>query len=118
MAKSRSDRPRILAFGRGLHPGVSTLRHFDGPRSQEFARALLDWAKDGSNLCANAVQRSLIEALEAESLADLLSLESVTRFLAAWSEYRIEDANDAPRCALPHLGLLADPSIFAQVERY
>jgi hypothetical protein len=112
----RSHHPRILAFARGLHPGVSTLRHFDEPRSHDLARALLDWAKDGSDLCVNAVQRSLLQVLGAESLSDLLSLESVTRFLAAWSEFRIHDVNDAPRRALPHLGLLADPELFAHAD--
>jgi len=112
----RAQHSRILAFARGLHPGVSTLRHFDEPKSHDLARALLDWAKDGSRFCANNVQRSLLEALRAESLGSLLSLESVTRFLAAWSEFRVQDANDAPRRALPHLGLLADPDIFANAN--
>ncbi|MEN3369532.1 MAG: segregation ATPase FtsK/SpoIIIE, family [Verrucomicrobiota bacterium] len=112
----RAQHPQILAFARGLHPGVSTLRHFDEPKSHDLARALLDWAKDGSRFCANNVQRSLLEALGAESLGSLLSLESVTRFLAAWSEFQIQDANNAPRRALPHLGLLADPDIFVKAN--
>jgi len=112
----RSHHPRILAFARGLHPGVSTLRHFDEPRSHDLACALIDWAKESSGLCANQVQRSLLGALGVKSLSDLLSLESVTRFLAAWSEFRTSDVNDAPRRALPHLGLLADPELFINVD--
>lgn len=112
----REHHPRILAFARGLHPGVSTLRHFDEPRSHDLAKALVEWAKDGPRFCANSVQRALLESLGADSLGDLLSLESVTRFLSAWSEFRIEDANDAPRRALPHLGLFADPDLFARAD--
>lgn len=112
----RAHHPHILAFARGLHPGVSTLRHFNEPRSHDLARALLDWAKDGSRFCANAVQHSLLEVLGAESLDDLLSLESVTRLLAAWSAFRNHDANDAPRRALPHLGLFTDPKLFVNSD--
>lgn len=102
-AEWRNDRahhPRILAFARGLHPGVSTLRHFDEPRSHDLARALLEWAKDGSRFCANSVQRSLLESLGAESLGDLLSLESVTRFLrhGASSETRMSTTLRAAHC--------------------
>ncbi|HVG11034.1 MAG TPA: AAA family ATPase [Thermoanaerobaculia bacterium] len=113
---ARGNNPHILAFARGFHPGVSTLRHFDEPRSHDLALALLEWAKDGSRFCANAAQRSLLEALSSGPFNELLSLESTSRFLAAWSIYQTRDANSAPSLALPHLGLIADPDLLAQAD--
>ncbi len=114
----RANNPNIIAVARGWHPGVSTLKHFEAARSRDLVQALLEWALANNRFCANGAQRELIEVLRrTESLADIQSLESVTSFLAAWSAARAANQNDAPRVALPHLGLLGDPALFADVNK-
>ena len=115
---NRSNYPNIIALARGWHPGVSTLKHFERARSHDLVTALLDWALASGLFSSNAIQRELLEALKnSQALGNILSLESVTAFLSEWSGVRTRDANDAPRAALPHLGILADPSVFAHAGK-
>ena len=41
----------------------------------------------------------------------MVSLSSVTDFLATWEDGRVEDELSAPRLALPHLGMLPDRNL-------
>ncbi len=115
-AKWRNDpsgHPKIIALATGRHPGVSTLAHFRTATPREFARALLRWA--GTNeprLPATPPQRDLLEVLaENSSLSPLVSLIRVAEFLATWEGFRTDNALDAPRRALPHLGVLPDRNL-------
>ena len=107
--------PRILAFARGRHPGVHTLRHFAPARSRELARALLlSAAQDAGFTGGRSRHRELLERLaNTPDLEPLRSLETVADFLAAWSQHTVSATDDAPLRALPVLGLLADDQIFA-----
>lgn len=113
---ARENHPHILAFARGLHPGVNTLRHFEEPHSQDLARALLEWAKGESIFCINAAQRDLLEVLGSGPFNELLSLEASSRFLEVWSVLRGSDPDTAPSRALPMLGLLADPDLLVRTD--
>ena len=82
----RANHPNIIALARGWHPGLSTLKHFEQARSRDLVGALIEWAVTSNRFCATGVQRELLNALiNSEALGDILSLESVTGFLEAWS---------------------------------
>lgn len=105
---------RILAFCAGRHPGVHTLQHFTRAGSRELAQALLKWARDQGGFPVSEPQRLLLHELATnQELMPLLSLEAVAEFLAAWQRCGEHDPADAPRRALPALGLYADPQLFS-----
>jgi Holliday junction resolvasome RuvABC ATP-dependent DNA helicase subunit len=108
----RSDHPRIIALARGYNPSVHGLRFFARASSSELARHLLHWARSQTLFRTTPQHRALIEALEtARGLEGLRSLDAIARFLSAWSSHP-QGAIDAPRKALPALGLLEDPRLF------
>ena len=100
----------IIALATGRHPGVSTLAHFPQGSAREFARALLVWAQSPqAGLVSTPAQKRLLEELaENRTLSPLLSLNGIAEFLAAWNAGRTDDPLDAPRNALPRLGVLPD----------
>ncbi len=114
---NRAEYGRILALAKGRHPGVHTLMHFAKARSKELAKAVLQWAKEADDLFVmkdNQPQHHLLHELATSSELELLcSLEAVTAFLTAWADYRQTEPNDAPRKALPALGLFIDPQLLA-----
>ena len=107
-----------MALARGRHPGVSTLAHFPQGDSREFARELLVWARSpAADLASTPPQDALLQALADDpSLSHLISLNGVAEFLATWQDARSENASDAPRRALPRLGLLPDRSLFDEAN--
>ena len=106
--------PCIIALAVGRHPGVSTLAHFPRGSAQDLALKLLRWAYDESDLSVTKAQRELLDALLKESkLAPLISLDAISRFLSAWEKKKEESKIDAPRRALPMLGLLPDDNLLA-----
>ena len=109
-----SNHACIIALATGRHPGVSTLAHFPQGDSREFARDLLRWARQhNAGLVASPPQAALLEALTDDpALSPLVSLNGAAEFLATWMEHRGVDEFDAPRRALPRLGLLPDSSLF------
>lgn len=114
--KRRSHR-RILALARGRHPGVHTLKHFAPPHSWELARSVLDWASANREISSTGAQEKLLDRLaNGSQLKPLRSLEMVADFLSAWNRHRQIDPNDAPRKALPELGLLSDPNLFSDLD--
>ena len=114
---NRRNHRRILALARGRHPGVHTLKHFAPPHSRELARAVLEWAILNGDIASTGAQRNLLQMLaNSLQLEPLRSLELVADFLAAWSQLTQTDPNDAPRQALPQLGLLADPALFTKPD--
>jgi Holliday junction resolvasome RuvABC ATP-dependent DNA helicase subunit len=110
----RSEHPVIISLAHGWHPGVSTLDHFGSAQSKDLTYELLDWAETSGSLAVNDLQVELLRALRSGEIADLLSLDSVSSFLASWFAARDEDTLDAPRSALPQLGLFADPGLFSR----
>lgn len=110
---TREHHRRILAFARGRQEGVHTLKHFANPSSRELAEAVLRWAATNDSFAVSGAQKTFLNVLaDKPNLQTLRSLETVVDFLAAWDEYRAIQPNDAPRKALPHLGLLSDPALF------
>ncbi len=108
----RTRHPRIIALARGYNPSVHGLRFFSRASSGELASYLLNWAETGANFTGTPQHRALLTTLrQSPPLASLRSLEGVSAFLAAWSAAP-EGNIDAPRDALPALGLLADPQLF------
>ena len=108
----REQHPRIIALARGYNPGVHGLRFFSRASSGELATYLLKWAETNAAFTATPQHRSLLETLrQDDALASLRSLEGVSAFLSAWSDAP-PGAIEAPRDALPALGLLADPHLF------
>lgn len=115
---NRRSHPRIIALGMGSHPGVHTLKHFAQPHSKELAAALLDWALICDEFVSTGAQSRLLQTLKiSPELEPLRSLDSLANFFTHWSEYKTQDPNDAPRRALPSLGLLADPNLFSDLEK-
>lgn len=110
----RSEHPVIISLAHGWHPGVSTLDHFGSAQSRDLTYELLDWAETSGSVAVNDLQAELLRALRSGEITDLLSLDSVSSFLASWFAARDEDALDAPRAALPQLGLFADPGLFSR----
>lgn len=108
----RLAHPRIIALARGYNPSVHGLSFFARASSSELAHKLLIWAQKQPEFNATPVHSRLLAALADErDLQGLRSLESVTRFLAAWGAEPTGDI-DAPRVSLPALGLLPDPRLF------
>ena len=117
-AKWRNDpsgHPKIIALATGRYPGVSTLAHFRRGNPREFARELLQWAQTAeAQLASTPPQRNLLEVLEKNSdLSPLVSLTGVAEFLATWKEIRADRKLDAPRRALPRLGILPDRNLLS-----
>lgn len=109
-----SDHPIIIALATGRHPGVSTLAHFPQGDSREFARDLLHWARNPkAELVSTPPQDALLQVLANDAtLSPLVSLNGIAEFLASWKDARAIDEYDAPRGALPRLGLLPDRKLF------
>ena len=105
----------IIALATGRYPGVSTLAHFPQGSARTLATRLLDWAQtDQAELASTPAQQRLLEALaEGRTLSPLVSLNGVAEFLATWNAAQAEDEFDAPRRALPRLGVLPDRNLFA-----
>lgn len=108
----RGEHPRILAFATGYNPSVHGLSFFARASSSKLAGHLLRWAEGQSGFSATPVHNRLLNALARERyLQGLRSLDAVSRFLERWSQAPASDI-DAPRMALPQLGLLPDPRLF------
>lgn len=107
------DHPNIIALAKGRNPGVSTLAHFNRGDTRVFAQDVLRWALNTqSKFASTEPQRNLLKELaENSNLLPLISLVSVANFLETWADYRVIDELNAPRNALPHLGLLADRNV-------
>lgn len=111
----REEHPRIIALARGYNPSVHGLNFFARSSSSELASHLLRWAARQEAFSGTPMHsRLLAELADSEALQGLRSLDAVARFLEAWSAS--EDAADAPRVALPALGLLPDPRLFEGTE--
>lgn len=108
----RDKHPRIIALARGYNPSVHGLRFFSRASSSELAGYLLAWAASQREFIATPQHRNLLTILQSHpSMAPLRSLEGVSNFLATWSSAQVGSI-EAPRDALPALGLLADPQLF------
>lgn len=116
----KKNHKRIVAFAHAQQPGVHTLNHFTRPSSRDLAKNVLEWAhdsKDCKSFVKTGAHKKLLKTLQfSKKLHDLRSLETVCNFLAQWSELSIEYKNDAPRLALPELGLLADPDLLSNLD--
>jgi len=111
---NRSKHKRIIALSVGRQPGVHTLRHFYTPSSKELAKACLSWALGRAEYTNISVQKKLLSVLENSSeLENIITLEAIADYLVAWAINSENNPNDAPRKALPYLGLLYDPQLFA-----
>ena len=105
----------IIALATGRHPGVSTLSHFPRGDARVFSRELLLWArKPQGELASTPPQESLLQVLaENSDLSPLVSLMGVAEFLATWEGERTVNELDAPRRALPRLGILPDRNLLS-----
>ena len=110
--------PNIIALAHGRYPGVSTLAHFPRGNARDFAIALLEWAQtDQAALASTPAQERLLAALaEVRTLSPLVSLNGVAEFLETWKAAQPADALDAPRGALPRLGILPDRNLFGDAD--
>lgn len=110
----RNDReahPRIVALARGYNPSVHGLDFFGRSSSSELAAHLLHWAARQPGFTGTPMHVRLLGELAGNAaLQGLRSLDGVARFLEAWTV--AGDSGDAPRAALPELGLLPDPALF------
>ena len=106
--------PNIIALAAGRYPGVSTLAHFPGGNPRTLATRLLEWAQtDQAELASTPAQKQLLAVLaEGPNLSALMSLNGIAEFLATWKAAQAEDELDAPRRALPRLGILPDRKLF------
>ena len=106
---------QIVALAIGRHPGVSTLKHFPQGESRVIAGMLLRWAQNPeAQLGATSPQRTLLQVLaDDRRLSPLVSLSGVAEFLATWQEAKADDDLDAPRIALPRLGVLPDRNLLS-----
>lgn len=112
----RDQHPRIIALATGYNPSVHGLRFFARATSSELASYLLAWAKSDPAFTATPQHRMLLQALSDQlALKPLRSLDGITAFLEAWSKAPA-GAIDAPREALPALGLLPDPHLFEKPD--
>jgi Holliday junction DNA helicase RuvB len=109
-----SDYPVIVSLAKGWHPGVSTLNHFGTAASSDLTVRLLDWAESKSGLPVNDLQRELLRILAGNEVSKLISLDSICTFLAAWFSRKADAPLEAPRDALPHLGVFSDPALFSK----
>jgi len=108
----RDKHPRIIALARGYNPSVHGLSFFSRASSSELAGYLLAWAANQSEFSGTPQHRNLLTILQSHpSLSPLRSLEGVSNYLASWSSAQVGSI-EAPRDALPALGLLADPQLF------
>lgn len=126
------DHPTIIALATGRHPGVSTLAHFQQGTPRGFALELLKWAQKSSGastpqqatpgstptqgvLATTPQQKALLETLANENpdLSPLISLSGVAEFLSEWEKQRVTSELDAPRRALPRLGMLPDRNLLS-----
>jgi hypothetical protein len=108
----RNKHPRIIALARGYNPSVHGLRFFSRASSSELAGYLLAWALTQRDFTATPQHRNLLSTLQShKALAPLRSLEGVSNYLSSWSAAD-KGSIEAPRDALPALGLLADPQLF------
>ena len=109
------DHPNIIAIATGRHPGVSTLAHFPQGDARVFARELLQWARKAqAGLVSTPPQETLLQVLaENSGLSPLVSLSGIAGFLATWEEARTDNELDAPRRALPRLGILPDRNLLS-----
>ena len=108
----------IIALAAGRYPGVSTLAHFPRGNPRTLATRLLEWAQtDRAELASTPAQKQLLAALAEEpDLSQLMSLNGIAEFLATWKGARAEDDLDAPRRALPRLGMLPDRKLFGTAD--
>ena len=111
---TRQNHASIIALAKGWHPGVSTLDHFRSAQSKDLCGFLLGWAEVRSGLPVNDLQKELLRALQGEEIAKMISLESLCSFLSEWFSLKSTDALNAPRAALPQLGLFSDPALFSK----
>lgn len=110
----RKRHPIIIAYARGSVTGVNTLKHFAGPSSRDLASTLLLWAMRQPAFTLTEAHKSLLSELGAMAESDdIFSFEQIRAFLEAWSK---KDGVGAPRDALPALGLLRDPNLFADAS--
>ena len=118
MAKRADRHPNIIALATGRYPGVSTLAHFPQGNARTLAARLLEWAQTEPAALAStpAQKRLLAELAEGRALSPLVSLNGVAAFLATWKAAQEADALDAPRCALPRLGVLPDRKLFGATD--
>jgi len=108
----RLNHPRIIALARGYNPSVHGLRFFSRASSSELASHLLLWAASQPRFTVTPQHRALLETLRLDpALAPLRSLEGVAAFLERWDATPVGSI-DAPREALPMLGLLPDAHLF------
>lgn len=115
----RNDRgahPRIVALATGYNPSVHGLRFFARATSSELASYLFSWARSEPAFTTTPRHRMLLSALsDQNALKPLRSLDGVTAFLEVWSKAPTGSI-DAPREALPALGLLPDPHLFEKPD--
>ena len=113
-----NDHSNIIALATGRHPGVSTLAHFPQGNARAFAKTLLEWAQSPhASLVTTPAQKKLLVELAGEhSLSPLVSLNGVAEFLSAWKSAQTEDDLDAPRGALPRLGVLPDRQLLSAAD--
>ena len=126
------DHPTIIALAAGRHPGVNTLAHFQQGTPRMFALELLKWTQKSpvatgpaqatpdsipnqGVLATTAQQKALLETLASENpdLSPLISLSGVAEFLSEWEKQRAMNELDAPRRALPRLGMLPDRNLLS-----
>ena len=118
-AKWRNDpsgHPKIIALATGRYPGVSTLAHFRRSDPRELALDLLRWVRTAEpQLASTPPQQNLLNVLaENSKLQPLVSLTGVAEFLATWEKFRSDNELDAPRRALPCLGVLPDRNLLRE----
>ena len=117
--RNEPDRhPNIIALATGRYPGVSTLAHFPQGNARTLATRLLEWAqtRQAALAATPAQERLLAELAEVRALSPLMSLNGVSQFLATWKAGQAVDALDAPRRALPRLGVLPDRKLFGVTD--
>lgn len=111
---ARAKHPVIVAYAHGSVTGVNTLRHFAGPSSRELAVTLLAWAAQQPQFTqTEAHKRLLAELGSLVEKEDAFSFEQIRAFLEYWST---GSGIGTPREALPALGLLRDPNLFAEAN--
>lgn len=108
---NRARHPVIVAYARGMVTGVNTLRHFAQATSRDLTLQLLVWAANEKEFSGTPAHTRLLSDLQALIKdGDAFSFEQVRAFLESWSS---SSGPSAPRNALPALGLLPDPNLFA-----
>lgn len=108
---NRARHPVIVAYARGMVTGVNTLRHFAQATSRDLTLKLLVWAANKEDFSGTPAHTRLLGDLQAlVKDGDAFAFEQVRAFLELWSS---SSGTSAPRNALPALGLLPDPNLFA-----